>query len=1670
MNPILAAFNLGTPVLTQGLITGMVFALLATGLVLVHRSSGVINFAHAELGLIAAAMVELLVDRGGMPFWLTMPAALGTAATLSALCEVVVIRRLRKAPKVMTVVATLGLSQLLLFVTAAVRGSATSRMPLPPGFPEGRVGTLFVNRAASALLILGPLSVAGVAVVLARTRIGREIRGAAANPEAARLAGLNPARAQAMAWGIAGMLAGLSSILVTGAVGAASASVAGPALLVPAIAAAVLARFRSIGVAFAAGIGLGVFQEIVAFNVDAGGAVQLAMFVVVLVGLLSQRATTGRDTTTTNWMSVRSLPLPAGARKARAVVGAIVGAAIVALGLLGSSANAVALMFVVATAAIGLSVYVVTGLGGQLSLGQFAVGGVGAVVGVRVAGASGDLLLGLLVAGVVGAVVTVLIGLPGLRLRGLFAAVTTLAFAVVCREWLLGQTWMAGFGRSLDNPKVLGIALATSHSRFAFVVVVYGVMLYLVSNVSKSGLGRRIRALRDNEPQARGFAIPAFRTRAASFAFAGFIAGASGILFALAAGTLTAASFPSSRSITVVAAAVLGGLQGVFGSLLGAFYLIGIPEFLPLDNAGLAATSFGWLALLLVAPQGLLGMADDLFRRLFGVVGQPANDVAPTGFSLASLSSTGQRAARKTSGDESVLLRATGLQKHYGGVRAVDGVDLQVKRGETVGLIGGNGAGKTTLFELLGGFASADSGRIEFKGLDITKLNAEKRAALGMVRSFQDAGLFATFTVREAVAVALERRSPTRAFPALVGIRSQERSRMKRADELLAICGLSGYADHVVSTLSTGTRRITELACMIALEPELLLLDEPSAGIAQRETEALVDVIKSVRETLGTTVVVIEHDMPFIRALSDRIIVMETGRVLAEGTPETVLADERVISSYLGTDTASIERSGNESLLQNEASESPIKPQTAGIALPAVPRRWTLPTADVRTAQRKRWVTMHNRRLGWVTLVWMAFATVSSWAEPRWDLPKWVAFTANNLFTVNLVLHGVMSAYVYRMPRPRSNPRIVQVYLGYGLALFTVTSQSLIGVEPMHSVLFAILWLFIVAHVAMAIGSVQARNANGEQSREAAISDNESDTGRAPTPKPNTVGPRPTRPGAQHLPLPAATRAAQGDLALKIPGWVLAAIATAVTVLGLATATRSLSLTKSGVALMPSAFFAIAGLHILLTWHWVRYRKPSGLRLAPFALFVIAGLFYDNIVLGLGNLVGEGNTLRALSVPRYWIHAIGTPLMIPLALEIGKRCGLSWAGRRSRQWAAFTAALILFGLDHDGIHQKLAFTTAGGVSRYANEAVTGPPVASVAVIAVVMTVAIMIWHRGRSSTMAVCSLIMLIGAAIGATLPLIGNLVEVFFVIAFLSGMQICAGHRTSRTRRVRVEPDGGWRIAPAGEAVPWTTISMAALVGLLGALHATANIDLEHGTAGSVPMLAALALSCAGASAFVGRLQLGHLRNSDDKVLANEDRTVALTQRLAAIGLFLAAVDVALLVPGNIVGATDSLRVIHAVRIALAPLAFALLLPLLASMATALTKRPLVGAGSALAAVVAAGGNFVCRSPRWITSGFVTRYACEGLSTPGVLAAIAVTVGLLGVGILCFRRGHTAPLILGVGTALAVWGGLYNPMVFALAPLAAAAALAATSVALRSALAPGPTQPTLTSAAGGTA
>jgi branched-chain amino acid transport system ATP-binding protein len=297
----------------------------------------------------------------------------------------------------------------------------------------------------------------------------------------------------------------------------------------------------------------------------------------------------------------------------------------------------------------------------------------------------------------------------------------------------------------------------------------------------------------------------------------------------------------------------------------------------------------------------------DLLRSVFIRQGPSSSPSVPAAASTAPPS------------DAPVLLSCRGIVKRFGGIHAVDEVDLDLRAGEILGLIGQNGAGKTTLFDCISGFLTIDAGAVELRGRDVTGWAPHERARAGLGRSFQEALLYPSLTTWETIAIAFERHLASKEMVAaalhLPASYESETDLAGRVEALIELMGLGAFRDKLLGELSSGSRRIVELACILAQDPAVVLLDEPSAGVAQRETEALGPLLRRVQAYTGCSMLVIEHDMPLIAAVSDEVIALELGAVIARGTPGEVLSHPRVVESYLGTDAAAIARSGPSSAL-----------------------------------------------------------------------------------------------------------------------------------------------------------------------------------------------------------------------------------------------------------------------------------------------------------------------------------------------------------------------------------------------------------------------------------------------------------------------------------------------------------------------------------------------------------------------------------------------------------------------------------------------------------------------------------------------------------------------------------------------------------------------------------
>jgi len=361
---------------------------------------------------------------------------------------------------------------------------------------------------------------------------------------------------------------------------------------------------------------------------------------------------------------------------------------------------------------------------------------------------------------------------------------------------------------------------------------------------------------------------------------------------------------------------VIGGIAARVGPILGALWVVGLPAMFPHnDLVPLLTSSIGLLLVLMYFPGGLAQIGylvrnavdEWAVRRLPPAVEEAAARPAVAAFVSAHVDGPRDDAAEVMS----EVLRAEHIVVRFGGNVAVSDATVHLSRGEIVGLIGTNGAGKSTLLNAIGGYVPA-RGSVELLGRDISSLGISARARLGLGRTFQTALLFPELSVRETIQVALEARGRTPFVAtalAMPAARRHERARRADADELISFLGLGRYADSYVIDLSTGTRRIVEIANLLALDARVLCLDEPTAGLAQRETEKFGPLLVSIREEMSASMIIIEHDMPLIMAMSDRVYCLELGKVIAAGPPSEVRNDPLVIASYLGTDERAIQRS-----------------------------------------------------------------------------------------------------------------------------------------------------------------------------------------------------------------------------------------------------------------------------------------------------------------------------------------------------------------------------------------------------------------------------------------------------------------------------------------------------------------------------------------------------------------------------------------------------------------------------------------------------------------------------------------------------------------------------------------------------------------------------------------
>lgn len=933
------ALTLSGDIIFSGVVQGLVYALVAFGLLLIFRATGVINFAQGQIGAFGGYTMALLYLQYDIPYGLSLPLAL-VAGTLLGIATELILRRLFTQPRLLLFVATLGVTQLIQFLQLQLPipedQAATARYPV---LLDGRweIFGITVTGPQVTVVIAVPVLVLGLTWLLQKSKFGRQVRAVADNAASAQLAGISIRTVSTKVWGLAGLLAAVSALLIAPTQGGSIAvvnSALGPKLLLLSLAAAMFGRMRSFVWTAVGGVIVGVIDMLFVTWAQTGEVPQgtniLAIFVLLLVLMLTLGRSAGMSndewTFTTKLKSaseeIRRHPL----YRALTLLGVVllVGGALLLPSFLDTPTDFLSYSTIPVMLIAALSVTVLTGWAGQLSLGQFGFVAIGAYFTIKFSDGL-PIPIAILFGVAFGVLAALIIGIPALRIKGLFLAVITLGFGLMVRNWLIFNSGLSGPGGDAKLAVTRGkgfdllfwtVKGTNFRGVYWFCLLVSGIALLLVWQLRRTGVGRSIIAVRDNELSAAAYTVSATKQKILAFAISGGLAALAGGLLPLTAlngqfgvnpGTQI---FDVEQSLRIVAVAVVGGIASITGAILGTLVIVALPLFFDgTPQVKLFTSGIGMLVVLLYFPGGLISILhsgrDLLTAWIARRTGwEPKRNTQTSGIgALASV--------HDHSDDSRTPLVTSGVTVSFGGRVVVDDVSINVQPGEIVGLIGTNGAGKSTLMNAISGFVPS-TGDIFLFGTEAGRRPAAGRSRLGIGRAFQNARLFASLSVRETLMVALEARERSWLLPSMLSLPpspTAERRKRKQANEIIGHLGLSRYADSLMGELSTGTRRIVEMGALLALDAELLLLDEPTAGVAQRETEAFGPLIHSIRRELGASILIIEHDMPMVMSISDRIYCLEAGAVIAEGAPTEVRNNPLVIASYLGTDERAIARS-----------------------------------------------------------------------------------------------------------------------------------------------------------------------------------------------------------------------------------------------------------------------------------------------------------------------------------------------------------------------------------------------------------------------------------------------------------------------------------------------------------------------------------------------------------------------------------------------------------------------------------------------------------------------------------------------------------------------------------------------------------------------------------------
>jgi ABC-type branched-subunit amino acid transport system ATPase component/branched-subunit amino acid ABC-type transport system permease component len=915
------------PFVILGITAGSVYGLTGTGLVLTYKTSGIFNFAQGAVATTGAYAFYILHDDVfHLPAVPTALICVFVVGPVLGLGLEAMARRLADASATMQVVATIGLVLVVQGFFSATFGTLARTFPAWLPQHTVKIGGVFVGEDQMIITGIALAATAALFLFFRQTRLGLAMRGVVDNPELLDLGGTSPAAVRRWAWIIGSSFAVLAGVLLAPTLNLDATVLT--LLVVQAFGAAAIGRFSSLPLTYAGGLVVGIAASIatkyvVTSNAALAGLPASIPFIVLFLVLIF----TPRSKLASRRVS-RPRPAAVYAAPVRVqLTGAVVlGAVLLAVPYLVNPAQLPYWSDGMTQVILFLSLGLLVRTSGQVSLCQAAFAAIGATtMGHLTAGFGLPWGVALLLAGLAAVPVGAFIAIPAIRLPGVFLALATFGFGVTMQQmgyplWIMFGS--SSLGQAVNRPSFAQGDIAYYYLALAFAIILSLMVMWLV----RSRLGRLLRGMADSPVALATHGTSVVVIRVLVFCVSAFLAAVSGALFGGVVHTVTSPDFTAFSSLTLLALLVIVPGREPWYAFGAGFALVVIPSWI-----STGATVSDWLNVLfgVAAVQVALGFAprNRRLHRLLDRIGgrrrppvtaspslepletpEVATAAAPAPAAKAAVNGAGTAASR--SGRDHPAA-GTGLDLahvtvRFGGHVALNDVSLTAPVGRITGLIGPNGAGKTTLFNVASGLLRPAAGILRLHGADMSALDPAARARRGLGRTFQKMELFDSLTTQENVSLGREAgQAGQRPWRHVTETRRDRHRRSAAAERAMALAGVADLADRPVAALSTGQRRLVELARCLAGQFDVLLLDEPSSGLDGAETERFGEILTRVVAERGVGILLVEHDMALVMNICDYVHVLDFGTKIFEGTTADVSSSDEVRAAYLGTEPVS---------------------------------------------------------------------------------------------------------------------------------------------------------------------------------------------------------------------------------------------------------------------------------------------------------------------------------------------------------------------------------------------------------------------------------------------------------------------------------------------------------------------------------------------------------------------------------------------------------------------------------------------------------------------------------------------------------------------------------------------------------------------------------------------